>query len=169
MRKILLLSATAVALSFAPSVGISQTAAPGGGSDQGTMPSYPESGRAMQPQGPRAKDYGTKAPKQNMGRSAAETGAGTGIEGRSAYTALDTQQQNRVREMMIERRIAPAANANFDISVGSVVPRTVKAYALPARVVRIIPAYRGYKFFKVRNELVIVNPRTHEIMAVIPA
>jgi hypothetical protein len=58
---------------------------------------------------------------------------------------------------------------NFTINVGSVVPRTVGLVPLPATLVAVVPAYRGYLYIVVGNELLIVHPRTYEIVAVIPA
>jgi hypothetical protein len=40
---------------------------------------------------------------------------------------------------------------------------------LPATLVAVVPAYRGYLYIVVGNELLIVHPRTYEIVAVIPA
>jgi hypothetical protein len=58
---------------------------------------------------------------------------------------------------------------NFDISVGTVVPRSVTFGDLPPKVVTIVPQYRGFKHFLVRDEIIIVNPNTYEIVAVISA
>jgi hypothetical protein len=50
-----------------------------------------------------------------------------------------------------------------------VVPRTVKYAPLPSRVVEIYPAWRSYHFFLVGDQIVIVEPDTLRIVAVIPA
>lgn len=93
----------------------------------------------------------------------------TRTEGRSAAIPVNAQQQSRIRDTIIERHVQPVTNVDFDISVGTAVPMTVTFYDLPPRVIRIVPRYRGYKFFMVRDEIVIVDPRTYEIVAVIPA
>jgi len=49
------------------------------------------------------------------------------------------------------------------------VPRTVSFHPLPSQIVDIYPSWRGYEFFLVRNEIVVVDPRTLEIVAVLPA
>jgi hypothetical protein len=38
---------------------------------------------------------------------------------------------------------------------------------LPADVVEIVPQYRGYSFFVVRDEIVIVEPSTYKIVTVL--
>jgi hypothetical protein len=53
------------------------------------------------------------------------------------------------------------------VSVGTVVPTSVTVRPIPATVVTIIPQYRGYEFFVVRDQYIIVEPRTHKIVDVI--
>jgi hypothetical protein len=38
---------------------------------------------------------------------------------------------------------------------------------LPVEIVTIVPAYRGYKYILVEEEIVIIDPRTLRIVAVI--
>jgi hypothetical protein len=61
----------------------------------------------------------------------------------------------------------PVTNVNFSVSVGTAVPRSVSLRPLPTTIVDIVPQYRGYDFFLVRDEVVIVEPRTHKIVDVI--
>jgi hypothetical protein len=61
------------------------------------------------------------------------------------------------------------SNVNFSISVGTVVPRTVKLVALPQEVVVIHPAWRGFLFFIVDDQIVIVEPGSLRIVAILPA
>ena len=64
--------------------------------------------------------------------------------------------------------MAPINKVNFSLSVGTVVPRDVRFQPLPADVVEILPQYRGYNFFVVRDDIVIVDPSTHKIVDVLP-
>src|SRR5713101_8296648 len=48
------------------------------------------------------------------------------------------------------------------------VPSDVRLQTLPADVVEIVPQYRGYSFFVVRDEIVIVEPSTYKIVTVLP-
>ena len=41
--------------------------------------------------------------------------------------------------------------------------------ALPEDIVRIVPQYRGFDYILVRNEILIIDPDTYEIVAVLPA
>ena len=59
---------------------------------------------------------------------------------------------------------------NFSISVGARVPRSgVTLYTLPSEVVTVYPAWRGFKFILVRGEIIVIDPNTYEIVAVLPA
>ena len=40
---------------------------------------------------------------------------------------------------------------------------------LPPTVIEIVPQYRGYDYFLVGDQIVIVDPDTLEIVAVLPA
>ena len=59
-------------------------------------------------------------------------------------------------------------NVNFALSVGTVVPHDVHLATLPADVVEIVPQYRGYSFFVVKDEIVIVEPQSYKIVATLP-
>jgi hypothetical protein len=61
------------------------------------------------------------------------------------------------------------ASVNFSINVGSVVPRTVRYVALPSTVITIYPAWRGYSYFLVGDQILVVDPRTNRIVAVLAA
>jgi hypothetical protein len=43
----------------------------------------------------------------------------------------------------------------------------VELHEVPTEVIRVVPAYRGYRYFIVRNEIVIVEPSSRKIVAVI--
>lgn len=112
----------------------------------------------------RSKD-GMKADQKNA--SEGKAGATTGQAGAGAK--LSTEQRTTIRTSITKQNIKPATNINFSISVGTRVPRTVGFHPLPAEVITIYPDWRGYEFFLVGGEIVVVNPRTLEIVAVLEA
>lgn len=112
----------------------------------------------------RSKD-GMKADQKNA--SEGKAGATTGQAGAGAK--LSTEQRTTIRTSITKQNIKPATNVNFSISVGTRVPRTVGFHPLPAEVITIYPDWRGYEFFLVGGEIVVVNPRTLEIVAVLEA
>jgi hypothetical protein len=84
-----------------------------------------------------------------------------------AGAKLSTEQRTKITSVIREQRVQPATNVNFSIAVGTRVPRTVSFHPLPREVVTIYPEWRGYEFFLVNNQIVVVNPRTLEIVDVI--
>ena len=66
--------------------------------------------------------------------------------------------------------MAPVNNASFSVSVGTRIPRAgIELHALPSRVVTIYPEWRSYRYVLVRDEIVIIDPNTYEIVAVLNA
>lgn len=112
-----------------------------------------------------AEKDGMKTDQKNAGEGKA--GATTGQAGAGAK--LSTEQRTTIRTSITKQNIKPVTNVNFSISVGTRVPRTVSFYPLPAEVITIYPAWRGYEFFLVNDEIIVVNPRTLEIVAVLEA
>jgi hypothetical protein len=84
-----------------------------------------------------------------------------------AGAKLSTEQRTKISSVIREQRVQPVTNVNFSISVGTRVPRTVSFHALPREVVTIYPQWRGYEYFLVNNQIIVVNPRTLEIVDVI--
>ena len=74
-----------------------------------------------------------------------------------------------MRAAIKQHNVQPMTNVNFSISVGSRVPRTVHFYPVPEEIVLFYPRWRGYDYFLVGDQIIVVNPRTHEIVAVLDA
>ncbi|MGM4878031.1 DUF1236 domain-containing protein [Bradyrhizobium barranii] len=81
---------------------------------------------------------------------------------------VNDQQRTRISASISRLNVQPLANVNFSLSVGTVVPRDVRLQSLPTEVVEIVPQYRGYDFVLVKDEIVIVEPSSSKIVAVMP-
>jgi hypothetical protein len=79
-----------------------------------------------------------------------------------------TQIGTTIRKERNLRRVE-RSSINFTINVGTAVPRSMNLAPLPGTVLTLFPAYRGYLYIMVGDDLLIVHPRTYEIVAVIPA
>ena len=102
------------------------------------------------------------------GHSGAAASSGSAAKGSSA--SLTGEQRTKIHQTIVRQGNAPrVANVNFSISVGTTVPRSVRLVAVPATIVEIRPAWRGYEYFMVGDQLVIVDPDTMQIVAVISA
>ena len=109
--------------------------------------------------------------KSNSSRSATDTNrSSTTTTGQAGSGAkLSTEQRTKITTVIKNEHIRPETNVNFSISVGTRVPREVHFHPLPAEIVTVYPDWRGYEFFLVRDQIVVVDPRTFEIVAVLDA
>jgi uncharacterized protein DUF1236 len=81
---------------------------------------------------------------------------------------LTPEKRTRIHEVIVKERNAPRVRSpNFDVSVGTRVPRTVRFAALPRTIVKIEPEWRGFEYFMIGDQMVIVDPRSMEIVAVV--
>jgi hypothetical protein len=103
-------------------------------------------------------------------RGTADNGRSTTTTGQAGAGAkLSSDQRTRITTVIRGEKVAPVNNVNFSISVGTRVPREVSFHPLPAEVVTVYPEWRGYEFFLVRDQIIVVDPRTLEIVAVLEA
>ncbi|WP_287749149.1 DUF1236 domain-containing protein, partial [Methylobacterium sp.] len=98
-----------------------------------------------------------------------ERGERTGAigEARGASTRLDTRQRTEFRQTIVNAGVRPVRGVNFSLSVGTAVPRSVTLHALPPTIVSLVPAYRGFRYVLVEDDIVIIDPDTYEIVDVI--
>ncbi len=88
---------------------------------------------------------------------------------RNAGAGLNAEQRARLREILSARRDIPRVSNLADVRVNAVIPRSVRLAAIPEEVVRIYPRFRRHQAFIYRNEMVVVDPLTSRIVAVLPA
>jgi hypothetical protein len=82
---------------------------------------------------------------------------------------MSAEQNVKFRETLKGEKAERLTNVQFSISIGETVPRSVHFYRLPARIVEYAPQYRDFDYILVGDDILIVNPRTHRIIAVISA
>jgi hypothetical protein len=91
----------------------------------------------------------------------------TGNAATSATAAPPAEKRTQIVSAIRSEKIQETTNVNFNISVGSVVPSSVRFHPLPPRIVEIYPEWRGYQVILVNGRYVIVRPQTHEIVYII--
>lgn len=100
-------------------------------------------------------------------KSATDTKSSTSS---STSVSLSTEQRTKIRTTVMQQSNAPrVSKVDFQISVGTKVPRTVRHAPLPVTVVEVYPQWRGFLYFIVGDEIVVVAPDTLEIVAVLQA
>ena len=142
-----------------------------------------KSGTSGQAPAPRAQDQKSEpkagATQQRSGDTKSDTKAGSTTDSKSGATtgqgaagstaSLTTEQRTKISTTIRQSNVRPVTNVNFTVSVGTVIPRTVVLHALPAAVIEVYPAWRPYRFILVGDEIVVIDPATHRIVAVLPA
>src|SRR5262245_9478218 len=99
------------------------------------------------------------------GQKGQQTGQGQTSTGSAS---LNTEQRTKIRETVLKGgNVNRVSNVNFNINVGTVVPRSVHLVAVPSTIVEVHPAWRGFMYFVVNDEIIIVEPGTLRIVAVI--
>ena len=102
-------------------------------------------------------------------KSADETKKSTTGQGAAAVSAkLSTEQRSKITTIIRSHKVEPV-KLNVTVSVGTRVPDSVHFYPLPAEVFVIYPEWRGYDYILVGDEILVIDPRTHQIVAIIEA
>jgi hypothetical protein len=129
---------------------------------------------AEQDRGPKGAQEQRGTTERNATEQRGQTGVNTStnVQGgaRGGSVQLSEDQRSQIKTI-IGRSNGPrlGSNVNFDVRVGTRVPRDVHFVVLPEEIVRIVPQYRGFDYVLVGDEIVIIDPLTLEIVAVIPA
>jgi Protein of unknown function (DUF1236) len=93
-----------------------------------------------------------------------------GLQGNARVNVqINDQQRTRIRDTVIDARGAPRiGHVDFNVAVGTVIPRTgVRIVPVTPTLVEIDPSWRGLRYFVYEQELVLVDPTTMTIVAVV--
>jgi hypothetical protein len=87
-----------------------------------------------------------------------------------ADAKLSGEQRTRITTVIRNEHVAPVNSVDFNVAVGTRIPRErVHLRPLPGEVVSIYPEWRGYEFILVHDQILVINPSTDEIVAILPA
>jgi hypothetical protein len=115
------------------------------------------------------KNAQTQGTKENM-NAQTRTQSNTTVGQAGAGAKMSSDQRTKITTIIRNEHVAPVNNIDFTISVGTRVPHErISLRPLPAEVITVYPEWRGYEFFLVRDEIIVVDPNTFEIVAVLNA
>ncbi len=123
-------------------------------------------GKAGEPQ--------AQAPADVKAKSAADEGAAqdrkatTGQGAAAGRANLSTEQRTKIGAVFKQHRVTPA-HLNVSVNIGTRVPDSVHFYPLPQEVYVIYPEWRGYDYILVGDQVLVIDPRSHEIVAILDA
>jgi hypothetical protein len=86
-----------------------------------------------------------------------------------ALAPMSREQNVKFRETLKGEKTERLTNVKFSISIGEEVPTSVRFHRLPARIVEYAPQYRDFDYILVGDDILIVDPASHRIVAVISA
>jgi len=98
-------------------------------------------------------------------KSSSEQNRATTGQGAAGSAKLTTEQRTKISSVIREQKVE-RVNLNLSVSVGTRIPASVHVHPLPQQVIVIYPEWRGYDYILVGEQIVIIDPRTHEIVAV---
>src|SRR5262245_8681706 len=90
-----------------------------------------------------------------------------GAKRAGAELALSDEQRGRIYEGVMRVADAPVAQAPAP-ALADALPSEVAMQDLPASVTREIPLVQGHKFVKFDDRIVVVNPASRLVVAMIP-
>lgn len=128
-------------------------------------------GQQQRPEGKAERRAGEKQGTREDGRQQArerpEGEQRKGAGGAGLRPDLSEEQRGNIRQHL---SAGPRVDdVDVSISVGTRLPPRVSVRPLPPTVIEIVPQYRGYAYVLIGSQIVIVDPDTHEIVAVLPA
>jgi hypothetical protein len=82
--------------------------------------------------------------------------------------SLNDEQRGRVRSFLSQHRDQKKAEANFTVSIGSVVPPQAQLAPLPEELSSVIQGYAGSDYTVVGDQLILVDRQTRRIVAIVP-
>jgi len=113
---------------------------------------------------------GSQGGAGRAGASGSTSTQSTTVGASASNVTLNTEQKTKIRETVINASNAPrASNLSITVNVGTTVPSSVRIVPVPSVLVEVNPQWRGYEYFVYNDEIILVDPRTHRIVAILPA
>ena len=110
---------------------------------------------------------GEKSENKSAAGKSEERSSTTG-QGAAGAAKLSTEQRTKITTIIREHKVAPE-HLNVSISVGTRIPEHVHLYPLPVEVIAVYPEWRGFDYILVGDEILVIDPGTHEIVAILEA
>jgi Protein of unknown function (DUF1236) len=105
---------------------------------------------------------------QKSSESANDQSTTTGQGAAAGSAKLSTEQRSKITTVIKKQKVQ-STRVNISVHVGARAPTSVHYHGLPTEVVDVYPEWRGYVFILVSDEILIIDPHTHLIVAVLEA
>ncbi|MGB8307883.1 MAG: DUF1236 domain-containing protein [Pseudolabrys sp.] len=111
---------------------------------------------------------GATGAKSSQSTTTDKDRATTGQGAAAGSASISTEQRTKINTIIRQHKVEPT-HLNVSVRVGTRVPESVRFYPLPAEVFVVYPEWRGYDYILVGGQILVINPRTHEIVAILEA
>ncbi len=119
---------------------------------------------------PGAKSATDEKSGSSMSKSSAseKSNAQSTTSAQGGSKSLTAEQKTKIRTSVLQSGPKVSRSSiNFNISVGTVVPRSVHFVTVPQTIVEIYPEYRGFEYFVVDEEIIIIDPHSYKIITIL--
>ncbi|HSP50199.1 MAG TPA: DUF1236 domain-containing protein, partial [Pseudolabrys sp.] len=136
-----------------------------------TMEKGPTAAGSPAAKSPTTAQTPAPADSKSSQSTTSEKSSTTGQGAAAGSAKLSTEQHSKITSIIKQQKVerVEPAKLNISISVGTRVPTSVRFYPLPREVFVIYPEWRGYDYILVGDQILVINPRTHEIVAILEA
>ncbi|HEU0082026.1 MAG TPA: DUF1236 domain-containing protein, partial [Bradyrhizobium sp.] len=114
-------------------------------------------------QGMRSGETGQDRRGENAGQTPGQSARRDG----TSPVAVNDEQRTQIVERLRRERAVSNENIDVQLNIGERLPPRVRPRPLPPDIVRIAPQYRDYRYTVVNDQIVIVDPRTSQVVDVI--
>lgn len=160
MRNILQSMALAAAVALGAEVALAQ----GTRTDATGSPAAPKEN----PAGLRGPDGFTpqESSPANGGLNVRGDARGTTGQGAAGAAKLSAEQRGKIVDIFREHKVAEAT-LDVPVQPGVKIAENVRHYPLPPDVVQIHPAWRGLNFIMVKDQILVIDPGSREVVEII--
>jgi hypothetical protein len=82
---------------------------------------------------------------------------------------ITAEQENKIRDSVKNAKVDHVAKLAIPMTVGAEVPRNLHFYPFPKEVAEIAPEYGGYFYVVAAEKIVVIDPLSYRIVAILPA
>lgn len=111
---------------------------------------------------------GASGEKSATGKSDKIEQRSTTGQGAAGAAKLSSEQRTKITSIIRQHKVEPV-HLNVSIAVGTRIPDNVHFYPLPVEVIAVYPEWRGFDYIVVGDEILVIDPHSHEIVAILEA
>jgi hypothetical protein len=82
---------------------------------------------------------------------------------------ISPEQEGKIRDSVKNAKVDHVAKLAIPLTVGAEVPRNLHFYPFPKEVAEIAPEYGDYFYVVAAEKIVVIDPLSYRIVAILPA